>query len=153
VNWCCTLISTVCFITKTACGTAKRGAYLSAPERYSLFQHANLLEQLLVPYPQVQIVLSTSWVRRYGMTTTAKRLPSSLQARVIGATFHSRHMNNDEFMDMPRGQQVHEDVLRRRPRDWPDEHAARFVQTHMHDGLSDPAVKSAFERKLKEMCK
>ena len=141
----------------------KRGAYLCAPERYSLFQHSELLEQMLVPYPHVQIVLSTSWVRRYGMATTAKRLPESLKVRVIGATFHSRHMNNDEFMDMPRGQQVHEDVLRRRPsgwlaldddsEGWPAEHMARYIKTHEHDGISDPDVQEEFKRKLKEMCK
>ncbi|WP_177218878.1 HAD domain-containing protein [Polaromonas sp. OV174] len=96
----------------------KRGAYLCAPGRYSLFQHSELLERLLEPYPHVKIVLSTSWVRRYGMANTAKRLPPSLQARVIGATFHSRHMNDDEFTGLARGQQVYEDVLRRRPRKW-----------------------------------
>lgn len=141
----------------------KRGAYLCAPGRYTLFQHSALLEQLLEPYPQVQIVLSTSWVRRYGCHVTAKRLPPGLQARVIGATFHSRHMSNDEFMDMPRGQQVHEDVLRRRPRDWlaldddaqgwPAEHSARFVQTHMYEGLSDPDVLVEFKLKLQAMCR
>ncbi len=141
----------------------KRGAYLYAPGRYSLFQHSELLERMLEPYPQVQIVLSTSWVRRYGMTKTAKRLPPSLQARVIGATFHSRHMNDYEFMRLARGQQVHEDVLRRRPREWlaldddaegwPTEHAARYIQTHMHEGLSDPDVLIEFKVKLQEMCR
>lgn len=143
----------------------KRGAYLCAPERYTLFQHSSLLEQMLEPYPHVQIVLSTSWVRRYGMATTAKRLPPSLQARVIGATFHSRHMRDDEFMNMPRGQQVHEDVLRGRPLDWlaldddsegwPAEHAARYIKTHMYQGLSDHDVQEEFKLKLKlkEMCR
>jgi hypothetical protein len=141
----------------------ERGAYLCAPSGYSLFQHSSLLEQILEPYPQVQIVLSTSWVVRYGCDATTKRLPLSLQARVIGATFHSRHMRDDEFRDMHRGQQVHEDVLRRRPRDWlaldddaegwPSEHAARFVLTHMYEGLSEPAVLIEFKRKLKEMCR
>src|SRR5450830_368975 len=88
----------------------KRGAYLVAPPRYLLFQHSALLEQLLEPYPAIQIVLSTSWVRRYGWSTTTKRLPQSLQARVIGSTFHSRHMRDDEFACLLRGQQVFEDA-------------------------------------------
>jgi hypothetical protein len=75
----------------------RTGAYLSAPERYTLFQHNALLEELLEPYPQVQIALSTSWARHCGMTASAKRLPPSLQARVIGTTFHSRHMKDEEF--------------------------------------------------------
>jgi hypothetical protein len=141
----------------------RRGAYLVAPERYTLFQHSELLEQMLAPYPAVQIVLSTSWVRRYGMSATAKRLPPSLQERVIGATFHSRHMQDDEFMYLHRGQQVHNDALRRKPQDWvaldddgqgwPAEHAARFIQTHPYEGLSDPSVQYDFRKKLEKMCK
>jgi len=141
----------------------QRGPYLSAPERYALFQHSELLAQQLAPYPDVRVVLSTSWVIRYGMTHTAERLPLSLQARVIGATFHSRHMREDDFRYLHRGQQVHEDVLRRRPRDWlaldddaegwPAAHAAQFVQTHMYEGLNDPAVLMEFKEKLERMCK
>ena len=139
----------------------RRGAYLVAPQRYSLFQHAPLLEEMLEPYPTVQIVLSTSWVLRYGCSATAKRLPTALQARVIGATFHSRHMRDDDFRFMPRGQQVTEDAMRRRPVEWlalddneegwPAEHAHRHVHTHMYEGLSDTAVRAEFEQKLREM--
>ena len=140
----------------------RRGAYLEAPDRYSLFQHAPLLEQLLTPYPDLQIVLSTSWVLRYGCSDTVKRLPFSLQARVIGATFHSRDMVDDDFRCMPRGQQVTEDVMRRRPRDWlalddddegwPLEHKHRHILTHMYEGISDQVVRTEFEQKLKKMC-
>ena len=139
----------------------RRGAYLVAPSRYVLFQHVPLLEQLLAPHPSVRIVLSTSWVLRYGFSATAKRLSPALQNRVIGATFHSRHMRADDFRNMPRGQQVTEDAMRRRPRDWlalddneegwPPEHAQRHVHTHMYEGLSDAAVQAEFEQKLKEL--
>lgn len=139
-----------------------RGAFLVAPERYSLFQHALLLEQLLEPYPSVSIVLSTSWVIRYGCSKTAKRLPKALQARVVGATFHSRHMLVAEFRNLPRGQQVFDDVLRRSPLDWialddnaegwPTAHINKYVQTHKYEGLSDPDVQAKFKSKLREMC-
>lgn len=139
----------------------RRGAYLVAPARYTLFQHAELLGRLLAPYPAVQIVLSTSWVLRYGCSATAKRLPPELQARVIGATFHARHTSADDFRYMPRGQQVIEDVTRRRPREWlalddneegwPAEYAHRHVHTHMYEGLGDTSVQSEFELKLREM--
>jgi hypothetical protein len=141
----------------------KRGAYLSAPPGYSLFQHADLLAQILKSYPTIQIVLSTSWVLRYGFKDTAKRLPMELLQRVIGATFHSRHMNRNDFQEMERGQQVFEDVMRRRPRDWialddvdegwPEAHAENFVQTHMHEGLSDPAVLSVLMSRLARLGK
>ena len=139
----------------------KIGAYLSAPDGHVLFQHAELLERMLVTYPQIQIVLSTAWVRRYGCARSAKQLRPSLRARVIGATFHSR-MNEAEFAEKPRGLQVGEDVLKRRPRawlaldddglDWPEWCLDRFVKTHPRDGLSDPAVQKEFDRELQEMC-
>lgn len=140
----------------------KRGAYLHAPERYTLFQHAPLLEQMLAPYPTVQIVLSTSWVLRYGCTGAAKRLPQGLRRRVIGATFHKRHMYLPFFRETPRGQQVWEDVQRRKPKGWlalddngegwPAEHAHRHVLTQMYEGISEPSVKTEIEQKLKVMC-
>ena len=140
----------------------KIGAYLSAPDGYVLFQHAELLERMLAHYPQVQIVLSTSWVRRYGCARSAKQLRPSLRSRVIGATFHSS-MNELEFGEMPRGLQVWEDVLKRQPRawlaldddyvDWPEWCLENYVNTHPREGLSDLAVLEEFARKLREMCK
>lgn len=141
----------------------KLGPYLCAPSRYTLFQHAELLVQLLAPYPEVAIVLSTTWIRRYGVSASAKRLPEGLQKRVIGGTFHSRHMNEDEFQYLLRGQQVFHDVQRRRPRDWlaldddgegwPASHLDKFIQTHMYEGLGDPEITSTFAKKLEAMCK
>lgn len=136
------------------------GAYLSAPDGYVLFQHAELLEQILAPYPAVQIVLSTSWVRRYGCTRAAKNLRPALRSRVIGATFHSK-MDKQQFAEAPRGMQVWSDVLRRKPRDWlaldddwshwPKWCLEKYVRTHEHAGLSDPAVEQEFMAKLKKM--
>lgn len=140
----------------------RRGAYLVAPSNFRLFQYAGLLEQMLVPYPAVQIVLSTSWVLRYGYSATAKRLPAALRARVIGATFHSRYMRVAEFLKMPRGQQVLEDVMRRSPRGWlalddndegwPASYAENWVQTHIHAGISERETQARLEKKIKEMC-
>ena len=137
------------------------GAYLDAPIGYTLFQHAELLEQALQPYPQVRIVLSTSWVRRYGCAGAARNLRSALRSRVIGATYHSR-MDAEEFYAAPRGMQVWGDVVRRKPRDllaldddwlhWPKWCLDKYVRTHEHEGISDPAVLAEFKQKLREMC-
>lgn len=140
----------------------KTGPFLLAPERYTLFQHAELLAALLEPYPEVQVVLSTSWAVRYGVTAATKRLPESLQWRVIGGTFHSRHMRLGEFTELHRGQQVTADVARRQPRDWlaldDDEEgwgssAHHHVLTHMYEGISDPEVLALLKQKLEAMCK
>jgi hypothetical protein len=140
----------------------KHGPFLQAPERYVLFQHAELLTALMAPYPLVQIVLSTSWAVRYGVSTAAKRLPPELQHRVIGGTFHSRHMRTDEFLELHRGQQVTADVARRQPRDWValdddmegwGSSAPHHVLTHQYEGISDPEVLAMFKQKLEAMCK
>ena len=94
----------------------KRGPFLNAPG-HSLFEHAALLEELLQPYPQLNIVLSTTWARVYSCYGAAKRLPPGLRNRVIGATWHSA-MPEQAFKDKPRGTQVLEDVGRRRPAHW-----------------------------------
>ena len=140
----------------------KTGPFLLAPERYTLFQHADLLASLLEPYPDLLIVLSTSWTVRYGVTAATKKLPLELQARVIGGTFHERYMEKSEFIETHRGQQIAADVYRRQPRDWlaldDDEegwhpsHRSHFVQTHMYEGISTPEVMATFTKKLEAMC-
>lgn len=140
----------------------KKGAYLHAPAGYKLFQHAELLAELLEPFPEVQIVLSTSWALQYGLAGAAKRLPAELRDRVIGGTFHSRHMPRQQFQyETPRGLQVYEDVLRRRPRDWlalddnvdgwPPESVGHFIQTDENEGISAPEILFEIKEKLLEM--
>lgn len=54
-----------------------------------LFMWASALEAELAPYPDLKIVLSTSWVRQLGFSRAKKRLSASMQNRIIGATWHS----------------------------------------------------------------
>lgn len=134
--------------------------YLQAPERYHLFQHAPLLGDLLAPYPQVQVVLSTSWVRQYRYSGAAKRLPESLRNRVIGATYHS-HMENPWFWDKPRWKQIWEDVCRRRPgswlaldndvADWPPQLAGHLVAADDIDGIHPPRIQAELRMRLQQL--
>ena len=135
----------------------RTGPYIAAGAQYKLFEHAPVLAELLDPYPHVRIVLSTSWVRRYGCSKTAKNLPWKLRERVVGATFHSQ-MNADEFWAAPRGMQVWGDVVKRLPwkwlalddtwQDWPKWTLDNFVRTHEQLGISDPAVLDELRTKL-----
>jgi hypothetical protein len=134
----------------------KRGAY-HAPERYRLFQHAPLLDEMLEPYPHVKVVLSTSWVRQYGCTGAAKRLPARLRSRVVAATYHSG-MPAGEFAWLPRGEQVTNDVLRRRPSGWlaidddpigwPRWAMPHFLLTDPYEGISPPHLQEELRRRL-----
>lgn len=54
-----------------------------------LFMWAPLLEKIIEEYPELRIVLSTSWVRVLGFRRARGYLPAKLAARVIGATWHS----------------------------------------------------------------
>jgi hypothetical protein len=54
-----------------------------------LFMWAPILEAELAPYPDLKIVLSTSWVRNIGFGRAKRRLSPSVQERIIGSTWHS----------------------------------------------------------------
>jgi len=135
----------------------RKGPYLKAPSGHVLFQHAPLLAEVLEPYPDWKIVLSTSWVRTYGFYGAGKRLPEALRGRLIGATFHSR-MNRHEFVASPRGMQVWGDVVIRQPRHWialdddylhwPKWALDNYVQTDAALGISKPDVLGRLKRLL-----
>ena len=135
------------------------GAYLSAPTGYVLFQHAELLEHLLAPYPAVRIILSTTWVVRYGCVQSAKNLRPALRSRVIGSTFNGR-MSREDFDSKSRGEQVWADVQKRKPKGWlalddvyegwPTAALPHYVRTHKWEGISDPEVLAELKGKLWE---
>jgi len=51
-----------------------------------LFEYAPLLAKRVESYPDVQIVLTTEWLRTLGRDGAASYLPESLRARVVGDT-------------------------------------------------------------------
>lgn len=121
-----------------------------------------LLEDVLTPYPDLCIVLSTSWVRRYrgSIGRVSRRLTPGLQARVIGATYHSA-MDREEFAAAPRGMQIWADVLRREPQawlaldddwlHWPTWCRDHLVRTDPVLGISEPTVLAELRTKLANM--
>ncbi len=137
----------------------KRGAFLHEPG-HSLFEHAALLDEVLEPFHDLDIVLSTSWVRKYSCHHSAQRLPQGLRRRVIGATFHSS-MDRTEFALLLRGQQVYADVVRRRPAEWcalddvdegwPDSLRERLVLTDPVLGIASPAAMQGLQANLDRM--
>ncbi|MEM5292241.1 HAD domain-containing protein [Paraburkholderia sabiae] len=136
------------------------GPYVATPPGHRVFELAPLLAQALEPYPDVQIVLATNWVRLLSFTQAARRLPAGLRARVIGATYHSR-MDTAAFLELPRGVQVLADVSRRRPaawlaldddaEGWPPSCRAHLVHTREVLGISAPDVFEDLCGKLADM--
>jgi hypothetical protein len=88
---------------------------------------APLLAAVLLKYPNVRIVLSTSWARELGFSRARDYLPESLRHRVIGATWHSQmasdveglHPANPTWWDSStRYQQIKRWVSRAGVADW-----------------------------------
>ena len=135
----------------------RAGPYVALPAGGKLFEHTPILEELLAPYPDIRIVLSTSWVHVYRYSRAVRRLPASLRARVIGSTFHSA-MDLNAFLSLSRGQQVWADVVRRQPSDWlalddtydgwPEHCIDNFIATDEVYGISEPKVRERIVQKL-----
>jgi hypothetical protein len=72
-------------------------------------------------------------------------------------------MNEDAFLDMPRGQQVFEDVLRRKPRawfalddtdeGWPDEQRQNVMTTDARLGIGAPGAVEAIRSQLERLAR
>lgn len=143
----------------------KRGIYLDsslAPGR-CLFEWTEFLVRAVQPFPQLKIVLSTSWVRVLGYTSARSYLPPELFSRVVGATFHRRFHGGDAVRGVSdyrpdRGVEVMRDVSRRQPWEWvavddsdegwPDEHRDRVVLCDPNTGLGDAATRARLEEVL-----
>lgn len=137
-----------------------RGMYLDAPGRV-LFEWMPILDELLAPYPELTVVLSTSWVRAKGLPFATSRLPPSLRSRVVGGTFDNRLVQKAEFDLLPRGLQVWQAIERRRPAawfaidndaaGWPEHCLDRLVLTEDRTGLSDIRAQEEIRRILASM--
>lgn len=113
----------------------------------SLFMWAGILAEALSPHPDVDIILSTSWVRWLSFSRTKNFLPPTLQHRVTGATWHSRIDPND-WAELTRHQQIRRYLARHRNKawvaiddddeGWPEAERDRLVHTEPEYGLSDP---------------
>lgn len=88
-----------------------------APGR-RLFEWTEFLIHAVGPFPLLEIVLSTSWVRVLGYTRARSYLPPELNSRVIGATLHRCAHKADSIRESgilvpARGVEVLRDVQRR----------------------------------------
>lgn len=124
------------------------------PTDQPLFQYTSLLELLLAPYPELRIVLSTSWVRAFGYEFAVKQLSPALQVRVIGATtfpaptrFHSIAIDAEE-RGLTRWLALDDDVC-----GWPEERRHLVVApTNPVLGLAQPGVAAELAEMLEALC-
>ncbi|BAL23733.1 HAD domain-containing protein [Azoarcus sp. KH32C] len=122
----------------------------------SLFEWAPVLEDLLAPYPALQIVLSTSWVRVLGFDVACSWLNEGLRSRVVGATWHRHGPRGWEYLS--RFEQIHRNVERHHHArwlaiddsgdSWADEHRERLVLTDSMLGLGSVTAQDELREKL-----
>lgn len=131
-----------------------------------LFMWAPLLIDVLVDFPEVQIVLSTSWARELSFSRACRWLPDELRGRVIGATWHSAMSFKSEgfrslsnwWDEATRYQQIKRYVGRAglvdwvavddQPEGWGVDDLGKLVQTNSDTGLSDPSMQTLLAARL-----
>lgn len=139
-----------------------RGRIVLCCEGMSLFEFAPLLAQHLEPYPDLRIILSTSWVRVLSFNEARAWLPDALASRVIGATWHSA-MNQFWWHSLSRYQQVSLHAKRHRiarwlaidddTQGWPDDSREQLVHTDPMLGIATPDTRAMLLRKLEDLSK
>lgn len=123
---------------------------------FRLFEWTDVLEDLLTPYPALQVVLSTSWARVLGFDAARSHLPESLRRRVVGATWYETAPRR--WDNLTRYEQIRHAVQRHRhtrwlavddnSAGWADEHRANLVLTDPLLGLGTSAAQADLREKL-----
>ncbi|WP_240160748.1 HAD domain-containing protein [Burkholderia sp. Ax-1719] len=130
----------------------------SAPD-IELFEFVPVLEELLRPYPSVEIVLSSDWALVLGIEFTRDAMASEeLGRRIIGATYEGETLDAGVWPVLPRGAQVLDYVRRNSPMRWlaVDDRSDGFeafrgqlVHCQTDVGLGDDVVVEQFRQQLK----
>lgn len=128
-------------------------AYLKEPGE--LFMWAPILLGLLAPYPEVRIVLSTSWARHYGGDVAAGRLPEPLRVRVVGSTEHQRQTERGRevvtFVAANAIQDHHWLALDDNPWGWERAPRGALILCHPSVGLSRDETQEQIAERLQRL--
>ncbi|KGC61358.1 HAD domain-containing protein [Burkholderia pseudomallei] len=141
-------------------------------EGAKLFEHADVLADLLTPYPELRVVLSTSWVRVLGfnqameyslirgLTQAQGYLPIPLKSRVIG-TIYENCTDYVEWAGLTRFDHIFRYVNRRGiaswltldddSNGWPEAFRENLVWVNRRLGLGERRVREELEEKLARM--
>ncbi|AIP49936.1 HAD domain-containing protein [Burkholderia pseudomallei] len=135
-----------------------RGVVSSAPSTIELFEFAPTLLELLGPYPQIEIVLSTDWCLRFGFEHARDSIPlEGLRQRVTGATYEAKLEDSALWPTRPRGVQILRYARRHNIGSWlaVDDrrdgfqgYYDRLIHCQTESGLCDPAVVELFRSRL-----
>lgn len=129
-----------------------------------LLEFAPLLAELLAPYPKVEIVLTTSWVRRLPEERVIAHLPPELRQRVVGTTSSIKPRRSYVLDGTERTYIIASYVYGKRLKHWlalddavfgagrfgrePGEMADHFLLLDSTKGISDSGARSRVEKWL-----
>lgn len=121
-----------------------------------LFMWAPALIEALEPHPQVKIVLSTDWTRKFGFTFSRDALPATLRKRVVGSTSGddnatryqqiARYVVRAQVSDWLAIDDLHEHTER-----WNEDLEERLIHTWPMSGLGDEETLTLLKTKLAEI--
>ena len=141
-------------------GVARRAGnrVMSSSPDIKLFEYLPVLDDLLSPYPDVEIILSSDWSLVFGTDATRNAMPSSgVRERIVGATSDGCIFDPRVWPVLPRGAQVLDYLARNKLRRWlavddrTDGFEAfrhRLIHCQTEVGLGDPAVVDQFRERL-----
>lgn len=120
-----------------------------------MFMWTPLLIEALEPYPDVKIILSTSWVDRMGFEYAKNQLPAELQQRVIGST--APMMNGTryqriwrtirrEYDNTPHWLAIDDDTF-----EWGDQHRENLIACDPDLGIAEIVVFEKLKKALAEL--
>ncbi len=125
-------------------------------EGVTICEFSGLLEEILAPYDDIQIVLSTAWVNSMSVDSVKSFLTPGLAARVVGAT-HDGPAPIIGWESMERGHTILYYTMRHNIEHWlalddlPDgfeNHPEHLVLTDCDKGIGDPRVMQELRSKL-----
>lgn len=144
----------------TAAEPLRPRVYNGEPTDHLLFEHAPLLERILMPHPQVRLILATSWVRTLGYEFTVQQLPLGLRERVIGTIWREELLEHPprtrydaiqtdaNVRGLVRWLAIDDDV-----EGWPDEQRHRLIApNNAWYGLSQPDISDRLTEALALLC-
>lgn len=144
----------------TATEPLRPRVYNGGATNHPLFEHAPLLERTLAPFPEVRLVLATSWCRTLGYKYTVQQLPLALRERVIGTIWqgalleHPPRSRYDAIQtDADRQGLVRWLALDDDVEGWPELQRYRLIApTNSWYGLSEPGVADELSHALALLC-
>ncbi|MFM0091776.1 HAD domain-containing protein [Paraburkholderia sediminicola] len=131
----------------------------SAPGRIELFEYVPLLDSLLGPYPEVEVVLSSDWSYRFGIEHTRNMLPRSLLRTKVTAATYQGCEDEWRWPRLSRGAQVLDYVRRHSLNHWLavddrkdgfERYRDRLIHCQTEVGLGDLTVVEQFRSRLHE---